>query len=133
MHSIAGLDWPMGHLDHLMCAKEIGPGQLYPSSGEILGLIEVIPDAVITVSANGEIETLNRSAQAMLNLSERDIGLSLATVFRDPDFVAFLRSEKFNEPLEIRSPIRSAQTLEAWTLRRWYRTDSIIRAGYYSA
>ena len=31
---------------------------------EILGLIEVIPDAVITVSANGEIETLNRSAQA---------------------------------------------------------------------
>jgi len=80
---------------------------------EILGLIEVIPDAVITVSANGEIETLNRSAQAMLNLSERDIGLSLATVFRDPDFVAFLRSEKFDEPLEIRSPIRSAQTLEA--------------------
>ena len=78
-----------------------------------MGLIEVIPDAVITVSANGEIETLNRSAQAMLNLSERDIGLSLATVFRDPDFVAFLRSEKFNEPLEIRSPIRSAQTLEA--------------------
>ena len=78
-----------------------------------MGLIEVIPDAVITVSANGEIETLNRSAQAMLNLSERDIGLSLATVFRDPDFVAFLRSEKFDEPLEIRSPIRSAQTLEA--------------------
>ena len=60
-----------------------------------------------------KLETLNRSAQAMLNLSERDIGLSLATVFRDPDFVAFLRSEKFNEPLEIRSPIRSAQTLEA--------------------
>ena len=80
---------------------------------EILGLIEVIPDAVITLSPNGEIENLNEAAQSILNLSEKDIGLSLAAVIRDPNFVAFLRSDKFDEPLELRSPVRNAQTLEA--------------------
>ena len=80
---------------------------------EILGLIEVIPDAVITLSPNGEVESLNLAAQNMLNLSDKDIGLSLAAVIRDPDFVTFLRSDKFDEPLELRSPVRNAQTLEA--------------------
>jgi two-component system phosphate regulon sensor histidine kinase PhoR len=80
---------------------------------EILGLIEVIPDAVITLSPNGEIESLNVAAQNMLNLSDKEIGLSLAAVIRDPDFVTFLRSDKFDEPLELRSPVRNAQTLEA--------------------
>ena len=69
---------------------------------EILGLIEVIPDAVITLSPNGEVESLNVAAQNMLNLSDKDIGLSLAVVIRDPDFVTFLRSDKFDEPLELR-------------------------------
>ena len=80
---------------------------------EVLGLTEVIPDAVITLSANGEIESLNNAARQLLNLTDKDVGLRLAAVVRDPEFVAFLRTNTFDEPLEITSPFRQHQTLEA--------------------
>ena len=80
---------------------------------EVLGLTEVIPDAVITLNANGEIESLNNAARQLLNLTDKDVGLSLAAVVRDPEFVAFLRANTFDEPLEITSPFRQQQTLEA--------------------
>ena len=80
---------------------------------EVLGLTEVIPDAVITLNANGEVESLNNAARELLNLTDKDVGLSLAAVVRDPEFVAFLRANTFDEPLEITSPFRQQQTLEA--------------------
>ena len=42
----------------------------------------------------------------MLNLSDKDIGLSLAAVIRDPDFVTFLRSDKFET---LRTALTGAQ------------------------
>ena len=59
---------------------------------EVLGLTEVIPDAVITLNANGEIESLNNAARQLLNLTDKDVGLRLGAVVRDPEFVAFLRT-----------------------------------------
>jgi two-component system phosphate regulon sensor histidine kinase PhoR len=57
---------------------------------QIYELAEVIPDAVIILGLSGEIDSLNNSAKKLLRLNDRDIGLGLSTIVRNPDFVAFL-------------------------------------------
>jgi two-component system phosphate regulon sensor histidine kinase PhoR len=86
-----------------------------------LGLAEVIPDGVIVMSPDGDIQRINRAAQNLLQLSEKDIGLELATVVRSPNFVAYVRSVKpQDEPLDFVSPIDPNRFFEA----RRFDTDT---------
>jgi two-component system, OmpR family, phosphate regulon sensor histidine kinase PhoR len=80
---------------------------------EVLGLTEVIPDGVIVLSPHGDIEGMNTAAKALLQLSDRDIGLGLATVVRSPDFVNFIRAGEQDEALEFASPFNASQSFEA--------------------
>ncbi|MEM7101385.1 MAG: phosphate regulon sensor histidine kinase PhoR [Pseudomonadota bacterium] len=80
---------------------------------EIVSLTQMIPDAVIILSAQGEIEGLNHAAEDLLNLSSSDIGLSLATVVRNPDFIQFIRSGSHDEPLEFVYATDQERTYEA--------------------
>jgi two-component system phosphate regulon sensor histidine kinase PhoR len=80
---------------------------------EILRLTEVIPDAVIILTPTGDIEGMNDAARKLLSLSDRDVGLGLATVLRNPDFVTFIRENQLEEPLEFTSPFNAGQSLEA--------------------
>ena len=84
---------------------------------ELSTLSDSIPDAVILVSAVGEIQDFNPAAQKLLRLTSQDRGLGLATVVRQPDFVRFLRDGTDDEPIELRSPFDAKRTLEA---RRFY-------------
>ncbi len=79
----------------------------------ILGLSEVVPDGVIILSPTGEIEGLNGAAKSMLQLADTDMGISLASVVRSPDFVAFIRDGRTEEPLEFISPFDSDVSFEA--------------------
>ena len=79
----------------------------------ILGLAEFIPDGIIVLGAAAEIVGLNQAANRLLQLSDRDIGLGLATVVRQPDFVNFLRARGEQETLEFTSPVDPNTTLEA--------------------
>ena len=72
MHRTLGLVWPIDPTaraakttwtDHTVLAQ----------LREVLGLTEVIPDAVITLNANGEIESLNNAARQLLNLTDKDV------------------------------------------------------------
>ena len=80
---------------------------------EILGLAEVIPDGVLVLSPNGDIEGMNTAAKKLLQLTDADMGLGLATVVRSPDFVAFIREDSRDEPLEFSSPFDSERSFEA--------------------
>ena len=83
---------------------------------QILDLVELIPDGVIVLSPTGEIQGLNSAATRILQITERDIDLSLATIVRNPDFIAFLRAEpRTGEApiLEFTSPLDPEITLEA--------------------
>ncbi len=80
---------------------------------QILRLAEVVPDGVIILGPNGEIEGLNNAAKDMLELSDADLGISLASVVRSPDFVHFLRPNGVAEPLEFTSPYDAEVSLEA--------------------
>ena len=80
---------------------------------EILSLAEVIPDAVIVLSQHGEIEGMNNAAKELLYLTDRDIGLVLTTVVRNPDFIRFIRSGNTDEPLEFVSSMNQERMYEA--------------------
>ncbi|MEM7080622.1 MAG: phosphate regulon sensor histidine kinase PhoR [Pseudomonadota bacterium] len=80
---------------------------------EVLGLVEVIPDAVIIMTPSGEIENFNAAASDLLNLNHDDLGLTLASVVRNPHFVAMLREEADDTLIEFTSPLDSDKTLEA--------------------
>jgi len=80
---------------------------------ELSTLSAAIPDAAILVGTLGEIQDFNPAAKKLLRLNNRDRGLGLATVVRQPQFVRFLRVGKEDEQIEIRSPFEAERTLEA--------------------
>ena len=80
---------------------------------EIIGVTELIPDAVILLDAAGGIESMNTAARSLFNLKKEDIGLGLANIVRSPDFAAFLRQVDDSPTLEFTSPGNPEQQLEA--------------------
>ncbi len=80
---------------------------------EIIGVTEMIPDAVILLDEAGIIETMNSAARSLFNLKKEDIGLGLGSIVRSPDFAAFLRNDSTEAPLEFISPLNPEQQLEA--------------------
>ena len=80
---------------------------------ELSTLTAAIPDAAILVGTLGEIQDFNPAAKKLLRLNNRDRGLGLATVVRQPQFVRFLRDGEEDEQIEIRSPFEAERTLEA--------------------
>ncbi len=80
---------------------------------EVLGLVEVIPDAVVIVDANADIEGFNAAARHLLHLNDSDRGLGLGTVVRNPEFVKFLRQPQRDNILEFPSPFDQDKSLEA--------------------
>lgn len=80
---------------------------------DIVGITELIPDAVILLDEAGAIETMNSAARSLLRLKKNDVGLGLANIVRSPDFAEFLRSGSDDSPLEFSSPFDPEQQLEA--------------------
>lgn len=83
---------------------------------EILNLVELIPDGVIVLAPSGEITGINTAANRLLQLSDADIGLTLPSVVRTPQFVEFLGEDGFTGEapiLEFPSPFDPEHTLEA--------------------
>lgn len=80
---------------------------------ELSTLLQAIPDAIVIIGPNGEIEEFNQAAEQLLRLTERDRGLGLATVVRQPDFVSFLRDQISEAQVELHSPFDPERMLEA--------------------
>lgn len=81
---------------------------------EVVGVTELIPDAVIVLDEAGSIEAMNSAARSLFRLEKSDIGLGLASIVRSPDFAAFIRrGNTEGAPLEFSSPLNPDQQLEA--------------------
>lgn len=71
-----------------------------------------MPDAVVIVSENDEIEWANPSAATLLGVhSPRDTGMRLFNLLRDPEFAEYLQRQEFPEPLELPSPVNPELTV----------------------
>lgn len=67
-----------------------------------------MPDAVVVLSQEGDIEWANTSAANLLGIRyPRDAGMRLLNLLRDPDFSQYLQRGDYAELLEIISPENS--------------------------
>lgn len=71
-----------------------------------------MPDAVVILSDEDEIQWANPPAAALLGIDfPRDAGMRLGNLLRDPEFADYLQRRDFSEPLELPSPANSELTV----------------------
>ena len=74
--------------------------------------ISALPEGILLVDAALQIEWCNPEAERHLGVSlKADQGLRLTNLVRDPSFVAYMTSGRFDEPLVFRPLARSAFVL----------------------
>ena len=73
---------------------------------------DAIPDGWVIVRADGEIETYNQAAQAVLGLSGEDQGKNLAALARDPRLGALLKGDIESDLAEIVAPTDESRRVE---------------------
>lgn len=70
------------------------------------------PDGGIILSAEHEILTMNKVAEAMLGLKRKaDRGLRIENLIRDPQFIDYLRGDDHSAAVEIPSPLNGGKWL----------------------
>lgn len=78
---------------------------------------DALPDAAVVVTENGDIENLNRAAGQLLNLHTKDRGHSLASLVRQPEFIALSKGQIDGDLAEFTSPLNETIRLEARRVR----------------
>ena len=73
--------------------------------GRFQNAAAAMPDAVVIVTGDNDIEWANPSAENLLGIHfPRDTGLRLFNLLRDPNFTDYFARGEFSEPLEQPSP-----------------------------
>ena len=80
-------------------------------------VMETVPDAVLVLTQNGEIDDLNAAARRLLNLDNSDRGHSLASLVRQPDFIALSKGNIDGDRVEFTSTLKESVRLEARRVR----------------
>ncbi len=76
--------------------------------GRFQSAAAAMPDAVVIVTGDNNIEWANPSAERLLGIRfPRDAGLRLFNLLRDPDFADYFARGEFSEPIEQPSPANS--------------------------
>jgi two-component system phosphate regulon sensor histidine kinase PhoR len=79
---------------------------------QFLDAIAALPDGVILLNRGKQVEWCNQAAKDFLGLAvEKDIGLPIGTLIRQPAFVEFLNRWRADEKVEIGSPLNPEQWL----------------------
>ena len=72
---------------------------------EVRQSTNALPDAIVALNAEHEIERFNAAAERMIGLQKRrDRGQRIDNLLRHPDFVAFLKKADFESTITIPSP-----------------------------
>lgn len=75
---------------------------------------EVIPDAMVILSTQDEIEWANPAAERLLGLRwPRDHGARIANLIRNPEFLTYMRRGDYHEAMSLPSPAVSGIKLSA--------------------
>ncbi len=66
---------------------------------------EALPDAAIVLGTNDEIEWANKAARDVFGLQQADKGQRIPNLIRFPEFIRYLKSGNYEEPVILHSPI----------------------------
>lgn len=65
---------------------------------------EALPDAAVVLNASDEIEWANKAAREVLGLRQGDKGQRIPNLIRFPEFIHYLKSKQYDEPVILPSP-----------------------------
>jgi two-component system phosphate regulon sensor histidine kinase PhoR len=72
---------------------------------------EALPDAAVVLNSTDEIEWANKAARDILGLRQSDKGQRIQNLIRFPEFIHYLKSKKYDEPVTLTSPLNDQVTL----------------------
>ncbi len=72
---------------------------------------EALPDAAVVLGVNDEIEWANKAAREVFGLQQSDKGQRIPNLIRFPEFIRYLKSGDYNEPVILPSPVNHRITL----------------------
>ncbi len=73
------------------------------------------PDAALVLRRDNSIEWMNEAAATLLGLNlVRDVGQRVDNLVRQPDFVDYLQSGEYAEPITLKSPIDNAAIMQIY-------------------
>ena len=72
--------------------------------GRFQSAASAMPDAMVILSQQGDIEWANPAARLLGIKYPRDAGMRLLNLLRDPDFAEYVRRGEYTESLEVTSP-----------------------------
>jgi two-component system phosphate regulon sensor histidine kinase PhoR len=73
---------------------------------------QALPDGVVILNSDSQIEWANPTAERHLDIdAQRDAGQAITNLLRNPDFIAYLDSGDFGEPLVLRRARGDASVL----------------------
>jgi two-component system, OmpR family, phosphate regulon sensor histidine kinase PhoR len=106
--------------------SEVTQRRLLDNEERFRRTISALPEGILLVDAALQIEWCNPEAERHLGISLRaDQGLRLTNLVRDPAFVAFMTSARFEEPLVFRPLARPALVLSVGVIE-FEPTRSIV-------
>ncbi|MSP28297.1 MAG: phosphate regulon sensor histidine kinase PhoR [Methylococcales bacterium] len=68
---------------------------------------EALPDASIVLGANNEIEWTNKAARDVFGLYLADKGQHIPNLIRFPEFIRYINSRDYSEPVIVPSPVNN--------------------------
>ncbi|MDD1608890.1 MAG: phosphate regulon sensor histidine kinase PhoR [Methylococcaceae bacterium] len=72
---------------------------------------EALPDAAVVLGKNDEIEWTNKAARDVFGLQQTDKGQRIPNLVRFPEFIRYINSGNYTEPVVIPSPVNQYITL----------------------
>jgi two-component system phosphate regulon sensor histidine kinase PhoR len=72
---------------------------------------EALPDAAVVLGVNDEIQWTNKAARDVFRLQQADKGQRIHNLIRFPEFIRYINSGNYTEPVVIPSPINQHMTL----------------------
>lgn len=74
--------------------------------------VQALPDGVVILNSDSQIEWANPTAERHLDIDvRRDAGQAITNLLRNPDFIAYLDSNDYGEPLVLRRARGDASVL----------------------
>jgi two-component system phosphate regulon sensor histidine kinase PhoR len=68
---------------------------------------EALPDAAVVLGANDEIEWTNKAARDVFGLQQSDKGQRIPNLVRFPEFIRYINSGNYDEPVTVPSPVNN--------------------------
>jgi two-component system phosphate regulon sensor histidine kinase PhoR len=72
---------------------------------------EALPDAAVVLGVNDEIQWTNKAARDVFRLQQADKGQRIHNLIRFPEFIRYINSGNYTEPVVIPSPVNQHMTL----------------------